>query len=119
MDKLHAELQDLHNCMDNNYSKNLIEQKRKFQHKIEEAMIQEINYWKVKYKINWNRHGDHNTKFFQEKVNFRRYNNKIDALYSPLTRWSSNTNEISNQFVFYFNKIFKSSCPSLTPKLLS
>lgn len=99
LNKLHDELYVVRSNIDHINNTELVSKERDIQQQIEQAMAQETIYWKTKTKISWDKFGDLNSKYFQEKVNYRRRHNKIDALFNQQLGWTSNPNDISQRLV--------------------
>ena len=66
---------------------------------------QEI-YWAQRSRVNWNKHGDKNSKFFHLKASQRRQKNLIQGIMDIEGRWVEDIEDVAGVAVQYFNHLF-------------
>ncbi|KAH7848623.1 hypothetical protein Vadar_005240 [Vaccinium darrowii] len=81
---------------------------RALEKELSTAWDQEEKYWRQKARVNWMVQGDRNTSFFHAKVSQRRKRNAISGVQNSNGVWCDNPDDVANEFVKYFQGIFKS-----------
>ena len=50
-------------------------------------MLQEEEFWAIKFRLNWTAFGDRNTSFFHTSTVVRRHRNRIRAIKNNVGEW--------------------------------
>ena len=78
---------------------------------LDEWLRKQEVYWAQRSRVNWMKHGDKNTSFFQSKASQRRQRNFIKGVLDPQGSWREDIEEVAGVAVDYFNKMFSTgSC---------
>lgn len=83
-----------------------VRQEKQIREHLEELMHREQILWAQKAKINWDLNGDHNTKYFQTVVKNKRRYNCIIQIRTKEETWTSDSTEIQQVFLSYYQKLF-------------
>ncbi|KAL5808585.1 hypothetical protein ACOSQ3_029276 [Xanthoceras sorbifolium] len=75
-------------------------------------LYKEETYWRQRYRNNWLREGDKNTRFFHLSASKRKARNNIKGLLNSSDVWVSSKSEITGAIYDYFSPLFSSSIPS-------
>ncbi|XP_058783572.1 uncharacterized protein LOC131658278 [Vicia villosa] len=93
----------------NGNSDSLQDKEAKAQHDMEVALNMEEDFWREKSRVNWQIHGDRNTKFFHTYAKIRRKTSLISSLVidnDVITNQNTLENHIVSHFTQLFNKNF-------------
>ncbi|XP_058727131.1 uncharacterized protein LOC131598562 [Vicia villosa] len=110
------------------YTDLLHELEKDAQGKLESALNTEEDFWKEKSRINWQVHGDRNTKFFHTYAKIRRRTSLINSLVIDNQVINDNVvleshiinhfkNLFNNDFVPQDNQLIRTSIPALVSDL--
>lgn len=80
---------------------------------LDKHLLEEEVFWKQRSREHWLKWGDHNTKWFYKKANYRRKKNEIKSICDCNNFWLENEKDIAHCFASYFSNLFASSNPSL------
>ena len=82
---------------------------------LDELLKQEEIWWAQRAKVHWLQQGDLNTKYFHHKASQRKRKNHIYSIQDSRGHIWKDNNHIHSVFVDYFNNIFSSNNPNISP----
>ncbi|KAH7865079.1 hypothetical protein Vadar_001961 [Vaccinium darrowii] len=91
---------------------------RELEKELGDAWIQEDAFWRQKSRADWMALGDRNSAFFHAKVNQRRKRNRITGIQMANGTWCEEPNGIAQEFVDYFQNLFRSEGTSNVEEVL-
>lgn len=78
---------------------------------LEHLYMDEELFWRQRYKNQWAKEGDRNTRFFHAKASKRRRNNSIAGLQDSAGIWKEKVEEVEGIILEYFGSLFQTSSP--------
>ena len=80
--------------------------------KLQEAYMDEEDFWQQKSRNTWNTSGDLNTKFYHALTKQRRARNRIVGLYDSDGNWIVEEQGVEKLAVDYFDDLFHTTTPT-------
>lgn len=100
---------DLHNLLSGDFSAEKEAIVAVLMTKIEDAWDQEEKYWEQRARVQWLKSSDRNTSFFfHASTLLRRRRNKILKLKKDDDHWLEKEEDIGNEFIEFYKKLFSS-----------
>lgn len=104
--KLLAHIGSVQRCLDNYWSKKLVDLEKEPQIELEEVLDNEELLWKQKSRNDWLMLGDRNTNYFHSQVNKRKRRNKIRALKLDDENWCYYEDRVKDEAVGFFKHLY-------------
>ncbi|KAK2665818.1 hypothetical protein Ddye_004392 [Dipteronia dyeriana] len=85
---------------------------RKMERELDNSLAEEESFWRQRFRVEWMKEGDCNTKFFHVKASTRRSCNMIRGLYDRGGVWRTKDEDLEDIINEYFASLFSSTYPS-------
>ena len=103
---LMARLAGIQKSLSIKVDKGLIKLEAKLRRELDDVLEREETLWFQKSRIEWLKNGEKNTTFFHLSTIMRRWRNNITAIKNHDGNWITDKEEVKNQVVDYFDKLF-------------
>lgn len=99
-------LLSIQKAFDRTGSNHLLSLEMEFRDELENVLNHEELLWKQKARCDCLQFGDHNTKFFHNRILQRRKINRILALRIGNSEWCSDQNILENEAIDFFERLY-------------
>ena len=89
-----------------------LSQLRKQKKKVNDLLQKQEIMWRQRFRVDWLREGDQNTKFFHGQATMRKRKNKISKLKNSNGDWVYDHEEIERMANDYYSELFTTSAPT-------